>query len=187
MNKYWLVALCVLVLANWFVWHALSAPKGVRIMQLGEGQGTATLIEAGATRVLVGTGTDASVLRGLGTTLLPWQRSLTALVLPSLKPETAGGAAAVLVRYRVDTLMRTAFPGTNAAERALADAESASGLRPLALPPGAELNLGGGAFIAFASAPGGLAATLILGTARIPLASTTPAGTYLENGTRLPG
>ncbi len=181
------LALLALVLMNGIVWHALHAPNGVRVAQVAEGQGAATLVTIGATRVLVGAGADASVLRGLGTTLLPWQRSLTVLVLPNLKPDTAGGAVAVLARYRVGALLRTAFPGTNATERTLVDAESASGLRSLALPPGAELDLGGGAFISFASAPNGLSATLIYGPARVPLASTTPAGTYLENGTRLPG
>lgn len=139
MPKRWLALAALLLLgANGYVYAAILAPGGVRIVPLSVGQGGSamlvTLPEGHA--VLVNAGGDASTVRALGEALPPWQRHLDALVLTSGAGGAAGGAPFVLARYAVGAVL-TSGAGTPAREAVLASAASAASVAVQKIPPGA--------------------------------------------------
>lgn len=100
--KRYLFIVCGLLVANTLIYRAILAPRPLTISTLEVGKGNATLVrtQSGAT-ILIDTGSDASILRALGTILPPWQRSLDAVILTSDKKASVGGLPDVLSRYRV--------------------------------------------------------------------------------------
>lgn len=108
------VTVCGLIAINVWVWRALAAPRAVVVESLAVGQGDALLVRApGGHTLLVDTGADASILRALGETLPPWQRSLDALITLSANKKAVGGEPFVLERYRVGQVVQTP-PGSGA-------------------------------------------------------------------------
>ena len=79
------------------IYRAVLAPPSQVIAFAGGG----ALIENYGHTILIDTGSDASILRALGTTLLPWQRSIDLLVLTGTSSKERGGEAALRERYRI--------------------------------------------------------------------------------------
>ena len=145
-----ILALSVAALSLISLWISarLSAPPTLRIEPVPVGKGAAYLVRApnGAT-VLINAGSDASILRALGTRLPPWQRSLAVVVLTDPGVKSAVGLPSVLDRYRVPLLIRSATRGSSSREQALAVALKKQGARALPAVEGMRLVLGGGAFV----------------------------------------
>lgn len=91
-----------LIVTNISIYQELIAPAVLRVTVLEVEKGSATLLRTPTgTTILIDTGPDAGILRALGTTLPPWQRSIDAVVLTSTKAAFAGGLPDVEKRYSV--------------------------------------------------------------------------------------
>lgn len=138
--------LCIALLAgNATVYRTVLAPPALRVSVLAAGEkGNAILVQGpdGET-LLVNAGGDAGILRALGSALPFWQRRIDALVLTSVSVDTAGGAPAVLGRYRVGMLFRPRTEGSKAQEAALAAASAGKALTTSFAERGKRLALGG--------------------------------------------
>src|SRR3989344_7735747 len=150
-----------LIAANVFVYRAALAPRLLVLSVLEAGKGKAVLVEtpSGET-LLINAGSDASILRALGSALPFWQRRLDIAILTRPDTKTNGGMPEVLARYNVQLLMRPATEGSRAFEGALGSApaprrvlargdrlEFGSGVTVDVLwpPPDAEMNTADGA------------------------------------------
>lgn len=98
-----LAAIAALALGNTMAISALFTRPALSV--LPGGKGTATLFASSAGRVLVDAGSDASILRALGATLLPWERHIDAVILTSSKGN--GGLSAVAARYTVSRVLHS--------------------------------------------------------------------------------
>jgi len=91
-----------LIVANINIYQALVAPSVLRVTVLEVGRGSAVLLRTPrGTTILVDAGPDAGILRALGTTLPPWERTINAVILTSTKAAFAGGLPDVQKRYTV--------------------------------------------------------------------------------------
>ncbi len=133
----------ILCIANVGIYRSIFFQKEISIETFSVGKGSATLVEtAGGRTVLIDAGSDASILRELGTRLVPWQRTIDVLLLQSTGSKDVGGAPDVLSRYNVKTLARPSGKGTYTWESALAAAASAD-MRIIYMKPGDTLSLDG--------------------------------------------
>jgi competence protein ComEC len=114
-----LVLLAVLVAGGWRLWGGpagLPPPNGLRITFLDVGQGDAALLQVPEGAVLVDEGAPeadvAGQLRRLGL------GSLSMIVLTHPQRDHVGGAAKVLDRVRVGTVLDPAIPSESTDERA---------------------------------------------------------------------
>lgn len=167
-----ILALCVL---NIPIYRGVLAEGEIRVSTLAAGKGSVVLLEGpGKSVVLVGSGSDASILRALGQTLPPWSRSIDALILTDTTLEQTGGAPAILERYRVEYVVRPTSKGAPTREAALAEAASLEeGLALVAIDTG-RFNLGHGAYLDIKEK----SAFLRYGSLTLELSSTTPGGVY---------
>lgn len=138
----WLwILLLALLCAGEYV--RISKQKTLEVDPLVAGKGTAYLVQApSGALVLINTGSDASILRALGSRLPPWQRSLAAVILTDPSPNSAGGLAAVLSRYRVPLLLRSAAQGAPTREQAISAAVAQHGTHTVSAERGVRLVLG---------------------------------------------
>jgi len=98
--SFYFLVLCTLLIANIFVYRDVFASQILTITIFGVGRGNATLVQTPDYRnILINTGSDASILRALGTTLPLWQRSIDAVVLTSISTKNIGGLSDLLARY----------------------------------------------------------------------------------------
>jgi beta-lactamase superfamily II metal-dependent hydrolase len=134
----------LLVLAAYLVLAAADRGPTISIL---EGAGPAILVRTSARTVLVDAGADASILRALGQTLPPWQRSLSALVLTSVSTSGADGTPDVLARYRTAEIIRPVAQGSASREAALAQARDASSVRTVYAARGDRFALGDGVYL----------------------------------------
>lgn len=103
----WQASIAVaLALANVFIFQAVFATPALTVTIAAAGEGSVAIVRtpSGQT-ILVDTGSDASVLRALGTTLPPWQRRIEAVILTSDKAAQAGGLTYIQTRYKVGTTL----------------------------------------------------------------------------------
>src|SRR3989344_4585798 len=110
----WLYFLvCVgLLIGNVNVYQEIFAEPVLTVSVLPVEKGTPVLIQGPSGKtVLVDTGTDASILRALGSALPMWRRRLDAVVLTSSAKSASGALPDVQNRYRVSTLIRSAYRG----------------------------------------------------------------------------
>jgi beta-lactamase superfamily II metal-dependent hydrolase len=103
---WYLVALGVLTAANLLIYRNLSMSPASAIQAFALGSSTATLIREPGRALLIDTGPDASILRALGRSLPPWERSLDAVILTSDKAAQSGGIASLTERYQIGTILR---------------------------------------------------------------------------------
>jgi beta-lactamase superfamily II metal-dependent hydrolase len=99
----YILLIFILIVMNISVYQTIFAPQvlEVRTLDVGE-KGSATLVRApGGATILIDTGPDASILRALGTALLPWQRRIDVVILTGTKKASTGGLPDVLNRYDV--------------------------------------------------------------------------------------
>ncbi len=133
----------VLLIANVGLYYSAFAPREVSTETFVVGKGSARLVRTADRKIiLIGAGSDASILRELGTRLAPWEREIDLLVLRSTASKDAGGAPDVLNRYKVQALARPQTKGTYTWENALVAATSAD-LRIIYMPPGDTLLVDG--------------------------------------------
>lgn len=133
----------ILLIANVGLYQSAFAPREMHTETFVVGKGSATLVKTENRKIiLIGAGSDASILRELGTRLAPWEREIDLLVLRSTASKDAGGAPEVLKRYKVKVLTRPQTKGTYTWENALVAATSAS-VRIIYTKPGDTLSLDG--------------------------------------------
>lgn len=101
--KFVTIALAALLIGNVFAVRALLSGRPA-LSVFAAGKGRAALLEYAGGRLLLDAGSDASVLRGLGTRLPPWTRRLDAVFLTTDKGN--GGLAAVKERYKIGRVLR---------------------------------------------------------------------------------
>jgi competence protein ComEC len=140
------LALLPLVLVGAVGWSFLrsapawSPPEGLRVTFLDVGQGDAALIETATASVLVDQGPPeakvAAQLRRLGL------RSLSAMVLTHPQRDHVGGAADVLRRLHVGTILDPAIPFESEYEQAALEQARARGVRVTLARAGATYRLG---------------------------------------------
>lgn len=119
-----LIAVCVLAILAVIVWRAALAPHALRVTILPVGKSSVVLLQTPSGEVaLLNTGSDASILRALGTELPMWHRTIDLLVLTNMKSIYAGGAQSVFERYHIGTLVRSAAQGSYTQEAILTKAE----------------------------------------------------------------
>jgi beta-lactamase superfamily II metal-dependent hydrolase len=134
-----ILLLGVLLVADALIGKFLWAPRAFSVRVLAPG---AVLVTAPSGRTLLyGAGKDASILRALGAALPYGDRRIDIVVEAAPAAAEAGGLPSVLARYQVGMLLSAG----ERASGALAAAESAAGIAPIAASRGMMLDLGGAA------------------------------------------
>lgn len=138
-----LSVLALLFACGWLYTDLTRAPQ-LSIEPLPVGKGTSYLVRApNGALLLINTGSDASILRALGTHLPPWQRSLAAVLLTDASANSQGGLPNVLARYNVRAVARSSVQGPPSRESAITAAEGkVTALRNISLARGTRLMLG---------------------------------------------
>lgn len=91
-----------LIVANTFIYKAVFAPPLLRVSIFEVGKGHATLLRTSrGETILIDTGSDASILRSLGTALPFWQRDIDAAILTSATANSTGGLSDIRHRYTI--------------------------------------------------------------------------------------
>lgn len=143
------VTFLVLVALN-IVLFSIPTPQGLKVTFIDVGQGDSILIEGPTgVQVLVDAGADTSALRGLGTALPFWDRTLDAVVATHPDQDHIGGMADVLGRYDVGHIIDSGVEkGTRAWDVTLdaIRAEVDVGASRTTARAGQRLDLGGGAY-----------------------------------------
>lgn len=100
--SFYIVAACVLLAINISVYREIFAPPVLKATLFEAGKGHLAILRMPHGKIVViDTGSDASVLRALGETLSPFQRSIDTIILTSDSSAMAGGLADIMGRYRV--------------------------------------------------------------------------------------
>jgi beta-lactamase superfamily II metal-dependent hydrolase len=150
----------ILLIANVGLYRSAFTQKEVVVETLPAGKGNLTLVRtADRKTIIIDAGPDASALRALGTTLVPWQRNIDLLVLRGTASNDAGGAPDVLKRYKVKALARPSTEGTYTWETALASASV--GTEIIRIEKGDVLSLGS-ISISITTTPGKVPATVVV-------------------------
>ncbi len=153
-----LFMLGALAALTFFIYRPLFSASIISVSVLEAGKGHAVLIRSPkGDLTLVDTGSDASILRALGETLAPWQRSLDTLILTSDKNAEKGGLSYVINRYHIKKVM------------------SVGGQT---IPYGISLPLGDATLTAVAPA----VFSLSYGSSSMKISSTSLARTFLSDG-----
>lgn len=98
---------CVLLIANISIYRNVLTPPALDVSVFEVGKGRATLIRTPHKKtVLIDTGSDASILRSLGETLSPFQRSIDTIILTGDSSAMTGGLADIVGRYSVMRVRR---------------------------------------------------------------------------------
>lgn len=145
-----------LLAASSLIWYAALRENHRGILQvtfLNVGQDDAILIQTPSERTaLVDGGSDDEILRQLGSILPFYDRSLDLVIATAPEPQTVGGLASVLARFRVGAIVRSAAhssaPQAEAFDAAIANAQQ-SGARLIVARRGQVIDLGAGAYIEF--------------------------------------
>lgn len=96
-----------LLIGNIVVWRAAFASRALAVRELSAGKGVATLVRTPQrATILIDTGSDASILRALGTALPFYTRRIDVVVLTSDHVNMRGGLPFVLSRYNVGAVAR---------------------------------------------------------------------------------
>ena len=100
--SFYLLVCLGLLIGNIKIYQELFAPRILEVSALDVGKGDAVLVRTPNQQILlIDTGPDASILRALGATLPPWQRTIDAIIITSTKKSSVGGLNDVLSRYKV--------------------------------------------------------------------------------------
>ena len=122
-------------------------PHGLTVSFLDVGQGRATLIQGPTgSVVLIDGGPDSSVLRGIGSTLPFFVRSLDAVVETNPEAGNIGGLPDVFRRYHVRAFIEPGVSATTKAAQALADEAASSHTKDIVAERGTRIILGRGAY-----------------------------------------
>lgn len=156
------LGLAILISANVSIYRATLAPRALEVIVLAAGKkGSAALVRTQSGMViLVNAGPDASILRALGDALPPWQRRLDAVVLTGAASALGGGLPDVERRYRVGSVIRAGDSRVPYGAVLAFD-----GVRVVAISPDI-FSVSSGIF-------------------SLVISSTTPAGVYGSDGSRL--
>jgi competence protein ComEC len=135
-----------LILGNIFIW-TIPVPRGLTVSFLNVGQGRATLLQGpSGSAVLIDGGPDSSVLRGIGSELPFFIRSLDAVIETNTDAANIGGLPDVFRRYHVRAFIEPGTPATTKAAQALRDEADASNAKDIVAKSGMRLIFGHGAY-----------------------------------------
>lgn len=100
--------------------RAFAQPNNLKIWFFDIGQGDAIFIETpNRYQILIDGGPDKSVLAKLGSVMLPWDRSIDAVIFTHPDADHITGLPAVLDRYQVDAIYETGLDHTTSVMQSL--------------------------------------------------------------------
>ena len=141
----------VLALATAAVWYAVYAqtPRGALVFAtLNIGQGDALYIESPTgVSVLLDGGPDASVLSELSKVMLPFDRTIDAVIESHPDADHIAGLVDVLARYHVGAFIEPGIPDSTATSKALEQEVADEKIPHYIARRGMLLDLGGGAYL----------------------------------------
>ncbi len=140
----YVVLICVLIIANIFLYTSLFAPTRLKISILDVGKEEKVILIKSPENdtILINTGPDASILRALGTALPPWQRKIDVLLLTNASAAAATGLPTVLNRYQSTVLIRPNKQGTKSIEAIINESTLKNNLQLVIMNPGKSLKVG---------------------------------------------
>ena len=134
-NNLSLIVLCVLLLANIFVWYAIFSEgrDGVlTVAFLDVGQGDAIFIEApNGNQILVDGGPNKSVLRQLSEVMPFYDRSIDIVVATHPDKDHIGGLPAVLSKFKVNVFLEPGVESDNGTYEALLGTADRKGVKKM--------------------------------------------------------
>ena len=102
-----LLIFCGLLIANISIYRAVYAPKMSEIRVFSVGKGNAIIVQTPRNKtLLIDAGSDAGILRVLGSVLPMWRRSIDAVILTSADTKSTGGLPDVTSRYHTPAPVR---------------------------------------------------------------------------------
>ncbi len=138
----YLLVFIALIIGNIVVYRDIFAPPTLKVSVLAAGKSNAVLVQSpSGRRVLINTGSDASIVRSLGSALPMWERSLDAVIITSSVTNAVGGLTDVLKRYRTPLVIRTTTEGSRSIENLIADATQKTSI--ITVEQGRRFNIGG--------------------------------------------
>lgn len=185
-RSFYILLFFILLAANFFVYRYLFAPNELYVSVLKTGKGDAVVLiqNPNGKTILVNTGSDASILRALGTQLPFWKRNIDTVVLTSAHARFVGGLPEVMGRYRIKNLIRFGGKGSKSTEAVIATAISATELpqgstankdfRQTTAPYGTRISLSS-SYIDILSPE---TITVSYGASIFIVSSSTPSGAY---------
>lgn len=96
-----------LIVANAFIYKEVTAAAHVEIRSFLIGKGSAVLVRSARGKtLLIEAGSDAGILRALGTTLPMWERDIDGIILTSGDGKSTGGLPELADRYHIPEPIR---------------------------------------------------------------------------------
>jgi hypothetical protein len=177
----YILIILALIALNFYLYHLLFTERVLTVSVFEAGKGRAVILESpnGGT-LLVNTGSDASILRILGTRLPPWQRRIDAVVLTGATATIVGGLPDVLERYEVSHLIRFGSSGSGSLENRLQEVVAKESGLKLAEPAPYGLRLILDGSVSVEVLPSSL--KIIYGESLFTVGSTTENGKYQLDG-----
>lgn len=107
-----LMTLAMVLALTWQMFYTMQLDKELKVWIFDVGQADAIFIETPeGEQILVDAGADSSVLTKLGQVMLPWDRSIDAVIITHPHADHEGGLPEVLSRYNVGTIYETGVLG----------------------------------------------------------------------------
>lgn len=147
------LGLMAVVMVLTLAWQAVYVgwfQKELKVWIFDVGQGDAIFIETSeGEQVLVDAGGSGAILAKLGQVMLPWDRTIDAVIVTHPHADHEGGLPEVLLRYNVGTIYETGVLGTSDLQASVAELARERGTE-IVLVSGGVLPLSYGALEIFA-------------------------------------
>ena len=126
-RAFYAILFFILLAGNASLYRTLFVPQELKVTVFTAGKGAAILAQDSHNKtILINTGSDASILRALGSQLPPWRRTIDVVVLTSADTRAVGGLTDVLRRYRIKNIVRFGTPGSKSIEATIGEATIAA-------------------------------------------------------------
>jgi competence protein ComEC len=123
--------------ANYVGWFN----RELKVWIFDVGQGDAIFIETPAgQQILVDAGADGTILTKLGQVMLPWDRSIDAVVVTHPHADHEGGLLEILSRYEVGIIYETGVLGVSDLQNSAVELAAAQGTEILLVDEGEEVD-----------------------------------------------
>lgn len=103
-TRLYFIMVCGFLAANISIYQILFTPHVLTVSVLEGRKGSAVLLRSPRDKtLLINTGSDARILRTLGTTLPPWRRTIDAVILTDTKAGSVGELPDIERHYHIQT------------------------------------------------------------------------------------